>query len=234
MLKLPTRCKWCPSSFSSSMILKSATPGSRWPALFSPTSCKDTLTQGMFSGNIQVCSFFSVCKWASPVLLSFSHLIFDRSPKSLSTPKSPVINDFNTFKIEFTPSLYLCEDPHRLGDNPYSDGTNSPNAMTGTAQSVLNIYSRWSLSLKYCSMALDDYVPNLIGLAYIPIIIFFVFEFVSVKHAIVRISSSVLILVYFPQNVNNTSVYIPSPAASAHSLWTEEGPHSVPQPLSSK
>lgn len=106
MLKLPTRCKWCPSSFSSSMILKSVTPGSLWPALFSPTSCKDTLTQGMFSGNIQVCSFFSVCKW--PVLLSFSHLIFDRNPKSLSAPKSLVINDFHSFEIEFSPSLYLC------------------------------------------------------------------------------------------------------------------------------
>ena len=72
--------------------------------------------------------------------------------------------------------------------------------------------------MKYCSMALNGYVPNPIGLAYIPVTILFVFEFVSVKRAIVRISWSVSILVYFPQNVNDAPVYIPSPAASAYSL----------------
>lgn len=96
MLQLHMRCKWCPSSFSSSMILKSVTPGSLWPALFSPICCKDTLTQGMLSGNLQVYTFFSVSRWAIVLQVleralwqNFPHLIFGRSLSSLATAGIP-------------------------------------------------------------------------------------------------------------------------------------------------
>lgn len=96
ILQLPTRCKWCQSLFSFSMILKSAAPRSLWPALFCPISCKDTLIQGMFSGNPQglwlflrlQMSYASARAGESSAVELPSHCLWQNT-RSLATAGSP-------------------------------------------------------------------------------------------------------------------------------------------------